>query len=161
MNVLWLHLCERECQTFMLCVLVHACSRDICPFNGCCACYAQFILFLPWWIKPTFFFGIFNVQRKKVANLPVDVYPGKNCSSGASVVFSEPMKKKIQRNWEQFRRFRYLTMNCNLGISFPFVGMYFLVTRPQCPPAHWICVLIGTLQTKKINAWSCLLNYLH
>lgn len=137
---------------------VHACSRNICPFNGC-ACYAQFILFLPSWRKTTFFFDIFNVQWKKVANLLVDVYPGKNCSRRASVVFSEPMKIKIHRNWGQFRHLRYLMMDCNLGISFPFVGMCFLVTQPQIPPARWICVLICTLQIKKINAWSCLLIF--
>lgn len=109
--------------------------------------------------KNNFFFDIFNVQWKKEANLLVDVYPGKNCSRRASVVFLEPMKIKIHRNWGQFRHLRYVMMDCNLGISFPLVGMCFLVTRPQIPPACWICVLICTLQIKKINAWSCLLIF--
>lgn len=109
--------------------------------------------------KNNIFFFNFNVQRKKVANLLVDVCPGKNCSSGASVVFSEPVKIKIHRNWGWCRYFRYLTMYCNLGISFPFVGTYFLVIWLQSPPAQWICVLVGTLQVKKINAWSCLIIF--
>lgn len=84
--------------------------------------------------KKHFFLAFFNMEIKKVANLLVGVYPGKNRCSRASVIFSEPMKIKIHGNRGWFWCFRYLTMNCNLGI-FPFsryVLSSHLATESSC-----------------------------
>lgn len=78
-------------------------------------------------------------KEKKVANLLVDVSPGKSCSSRTSVVFSEPMKiKSVEMGGDLGILGICITMNYNLGISLPFVGMYFLVAWPQslCPHCH-------------------------